>query len=65
MYLIECQGSWEDGLPHSCDFYHYGEWGDKQLNKHQKEHEKLCNQKTYFWSGFERSLVKRERTKSG
>jgi len=60
-YMIECQGYWEDGLPHNCKFYHIGKWGDKELIKHQKTHDKLCNGKTYFWSGFEQVLSKMER----
>jgi len=65
-YMIECEGFWHDGLPHSCSFSHVGKWGDKELIKHQKEHEKLCDGKTYFWNGFEQAIgYKRERSSSG
>ncbi len=50
--LIVCKGYKKDGIQKKCSFVCDGDWGDPELEKHQKYHESLEDGKTYYWLGF-------------
>lgn len=50
--LIICKGTKEGSELKKCDFLYDGNWGDEQLQEHQKFHESRLNDIS-CWLGFD------------
>ncbi len=51
--MIICKGFKKNGILNSCNFVYEGDWGDKELLNHEKQHKLLEDGESYFWLGFE------------
>ena len=53
--IITCKGTKNNNIVEKCSLLHSGYWGDKEVIFHQKYHESLQNNNS-FWLGFDTSL---------